>query len=81
MPCVDGVCRKVYRSAPFLHPIIMFAIIFKMFVMDKRVCKHTVLCPLCVSIQVYLSLMYLVILAFTCIRLGVTKVDLWKKNE
>ena len=43
-PCVNGVCRKVYQSAPFLHPTIMFAIIFKMFVVDKHVCKPTVLC-------------------------------------
>ena len=43
-PYVDGVCHKVYQNAPFLHPIIMFAIIFKMFAIDVHVCKHTVLC-------------------------------------
>ena len=69
--CIDCVCRKVYQSAFFLHPIITFAIIFKMFVMDKHVCKHTVLCS-CVSIQVYLSFMYLVILVCSCTKLGVT---------
>ena len=44
-PCVDDVCRKVYQSAPFLHPIIMSAIIFKMFVINKHVCQLGV--PVC----------------------------------
>ena len=53
-PCVDGVCRKVYQSVPCLHPIIMFAIIFKMFALDNHVCKHTVPCS-CVFLYKYIN--------------------------
>ena len=69
--CVDGVCHKVYQSTHFLHPIIMFAIIFKMFKIENMF-ANTQFCAPCVPIQVYISFMYLVILVCTCIRLGVT---------
>ena len=69
-PCVEGVYRKVCQSTPLLHPIIMFAIIFKMFVIHIHVCKHTFLCScvfLCKSIY-----LLCICLVCTCIRLRVT---------
>ena len=66
------MCRKVYQSAPSLHPHHNVCN-YSQDVCDRYTCLQTHSSVLqYVSIQVYLSFMYLMILVCTCIRLWFT---------